>query len=93
MMAASGAPIEMAAQRSRAAVLDGPQHLERLPAHMRLVSPDEAVVRCADDVGHLQGGWLHSFSPAGNAWFPERCWSPSGYLRDWPESLGVHSVD
>jgi hypothetical protein len=60
-MAASGALIQMAAQRCRAAMLDGPEHLERLPAQMGLVSPDEAVARGTDDVGHLQGGPLPLF--------------------------------
>jgi hypothetical protein len=60
-MTASGALIEMAAQRCRAAVLDGPEHLELLPAQMGLVSPDEAVARGTDDVGHLQGGPLPLF--------------------------------
>src|SRR5512136_1721708 len=52
-MAASGAPIEMTAECCRTAVLDGPQHLELLPAQMGLVAPDEAVARRTDDVGHL----------------------------------------
>ena len=60
-MAASGALIEMTTERCRAAVLNGPQHLELLPAQMPLVSPDEAVARGTDDVGHLQGGRLHLF--------------------------------
>src|SRR6516225_7640642 len=60
-MAASGALIQMAAQRCRAAVLDGPEHSELLPAQMGLISPDEVVARCTDDVGHLQGGRLHLF--------------------------------
>lgn len=60
-MAASGAPIQMAAQRCRAAVLDGPEHPELLPAQMGLVSLDEAVARGTDDIGHLQGGRVHLF--------------------------------
>ena len=44
-VAASGALIEMTAERCRTAVLDGPQHLELLPAQMRLVAPEEAVAR------------------------------------------------
>ena len=60
-MAASGALIEMTAERCCAAVLDGPQHLKLLPAQMRLVAPDEAVARRTDDVGHLQGGTIHLF--------------------------------
>jgi len=60
-MAASGALIEMAAERRRAAVLDGPQYLELLPAQMGLVTPDKVVARSTDDVGHLQGGRLHLF--------------------------------
>ena len=60
-MAASGALIEMTAERCRAAVPDGPQHLELLPAQMGLVTPDEGVARRTDDVGHLQGGPLHLF--------------------------------
>ena len=55
-MAASGALIEMTAQRCRTAVLDGPQQLERLPAQRGLVTPEEAVARGTDNVGHLQGG-------------------------------------
>ena len=60
-MAASGALIEMTAQRCRTTVLDGPQHLELLPAQMPLGSLDEAIARGTDDVGHLQGGRLHLF--------------------------------
>ena len=60
-MAASGALIQMAAQRCRAAVLDGPEHSELLPAQMGLISPDEVVARCTDDVGHLQSGRLYLF--------------------------------
>ena len=60
-MAASGALIEMTAERCRTAVLDGPQHLELLPAQTGLVTPDEAVARGTDNVGHLQGGPFHLF--------------------------------
>ena len=60
-MAASGALIEMTAERCRAAVPDGPQRLELLPAQMGLVAPDEGVARCTNDVGHLQGGPIHLF--------------------------------
>src|SRR6516225_4287402 len=87
-MAASGALIQMAAQRCRAAVLDGPEHSELLPAQMGLISPDEAVARRTDDVGHLQGGRLHLFSSAANAWLAGQYWSPSGCLKDWPRPVG-----
>ena len=60
-MAALGALIEMTAERCRTTVLDGPQHLELLPAQKGLVTSDEAVVRRTDAVGHLQGGPLHLF--------------------------------
>ncbi len=60
-MAASGTLIEMTAERCRTAALDGAQHLELLLAEMRLVTPDEAVTRRTDDVGHLQGGPFHLF--------------------------------
>ena len=60
-MAASGTLIEMTAERCRAAVLDGAQHLELLPAQVRPVSFDEALARGTDDVGHLQGGPFHLF--------------------------------
>ena len=60
-MAASGALIEMTAKRCRTAALDGPQHLELLPAQTGLVTPDEGVARRTDDVGHLQGGPFHLF--------------------------------
>jgi len=60
-MAASGTLIEMTAERYRAAVLDGAQHLELLPAQVRPVSFDEAFARATDDVGHLQGGPFHLF--------------------------------
>ena len=60
-MAATGALIEMPPERCCAAVLDGPQHFELLPAQMRSVTPDEAVARGTDYVGHLQGGPLHLF--------------------------------
>jgi hypothetical protein len=51
----------MTAECRRAAVFDGPQHLELLPAQMRSVSLNEAVARGTNDVGHLQGGPFHLF--------------------------------
>jgi len=60
-MAASGTLIEMTAECCRAAVLDGAQHLELLPAKMRPVSFDEALARATDDIGHLEGGSVHLF--------------------------------
>ena len=49
----------MTAESCRAAVPDGAQHLQLRPCQMIPVSVDEAVARCANDVGHLQGGPIH----------------------------------
>ena len=59
-MAALGTGIDMAAQRRRAAALDGPQALELLPSR-KLVGfrSDEAVALRANDVGHLHGRPAH----------------------------------
>ena len=67
-MAASGTLIEMTAECCRAAVLDGPQHLELLPAQMRpwlrsmKSSPAQRMMSATSRVGRFI-----SFSSAGNA--------------------------
>ena len=60
-MAASGAPVQMTAESCRAAVPDGAQHFQLRPCQMVPVSVDEAVARCTNDVGHLEGGPVHLF--------------------------------
>ena len=61
-MAASGTPVQVAAEYCRAAVPDGAQYLQLRPSQMSPVSLDEAVARHTNDVGHLKGGPLHLFS-------------------------------
>ena len=49
----------MAAQRSRAAALNGPKGLELLKIEALLVPVQEAVALRPEDVGHLHGGSAH----------------------------------
>src|ERR1035438_10652025 len=58
-MAAADALIQMTAQRRGAATDDGIEHLAMRPCKMRLLLFPKAVARCADDVGHLEGGPAH----------------------------------
>ena len=58
-MTASGTAIEMAAQRGRAAVLDGVEHTQVVPRKPGTVLLDEAVLVLADDIGHLEGWPVH----------------------------------
>ena len=58
-MAAADALIAMAAQRRGAASDDSIEHLAMHPCKVRLVLLPESVARCADDVGHLEGGPAH----------------------------------
>jgi len=60
-MAAADALITMAAQCRGAAADDGIEHLAMHPCKVRLVPFPESVARCADDVGHLEGGPAHRF--------------------------------
>jgi hypothetical protein len=50
----------VAAQRTRAAALDGAESLELLKIDALLVPDQEAVALRAEDVGHLHGGAAHS---------------------------------
>src|SRR5271165_1626869 len=61
LMAAASALVEMTAQCRGAAADDGIEHLAMPPCKVRLVLVPEAVARCADDVGHLEGGPAHRF--------------------------------
>jgi len=61
-MAASGTPVQVAAESCRSAVPDGAQYLQLRPGQMSTVSPDEAVARDTNDIGHLEGGPCHLFS-------------------------------
>ena len=58
-MAAARALIQMAAQRRRAAALDGSQHTEMLPGQSGSVLLNEAFARCSNDIGHLEGWRVH----------------------------------
>ena len=49
----------MAAERSSAATLDGPQHAEMLPAQPGSILLDEAFACRTDDIGHLEGWLIH----------------------------------
>src|SRR5664280_3078881 len=60
-MAAAKAQIQMTAQRRGAATDDGIEHLAMRPCKMRLLLFPKSVARCADDVGHLEGGPAHRF--------------------------------
>ena len=50
--------IDMTAERCGAAPRDGPDNLELLNSQGVLV--DEVVALCAEDIGHLDGGPVHS---------------------------------
>jgi hypothetical protein len=58
-MTAADALIAMTAQCRGAAADDGLEHLAMRPCQMRLLLFPESVARCADDVGHLEGGPAH----------------------------------
>ena len=58
-MTAVDALIAMTAQCRGAAADDGFEHLAMRPCQMRLLLFPEPVARCADDVGHLEGGPAH----------------------------------
>jgi len=58
-MAAADALIAMTAQCRGAAADDGIEHLAMRPCKMGLLLLPKAVARCADDVGHLEGGPAH----------------------------------
>jgi hypothetical protein len=51
----------MTAQCRGAAANDGIEHLAMGPRKVRLLLFPETVARCADDVGHLEGGPTHRF--------------------------------
>ena len=51
--------IDVAAQRSRAATLNGSESLELLKIEALLVPIQEAVALRAKDIGHLHGGPAH----------------------------------
>ena len=56
---ALGTSINMAAQRSRAAALNGAKGLELLKVEAPSIPIQEAVALRAEDVGHLHGGPAH----------------------------------
>ena len=58
-MAAARTLIQMAAERSTAATLDGSQHTEMLPAQPGSILLDEAFARHTDDIGHLERWLIH----------------------------------
>lgn len=60
-MTASGTAIEMAAQRGRAAVLDGVEYAPVVPRKPGTVLLNEAVLVLSDDIGHLEGRPVHRF--------------------------------
>ena len=59
LMAALATAIQMAAERCRAAVLDGEEHAEMQPRQPGPVLLDEAVAMRADDIGHLERWPVH----------------------------------
>ena len=58
-MAALLAPVPVATERCRAAMLDGEEDAEMLPRQPGAVPVNEAVAMRADDVGHLEGWRFH----------------------------------
>src|SRR5262249_481618 len=61
VMSASGAPIEMPAQRGSSTPCDRPQHTEMLRGEPGPVHLNEAIAVLANDVGHLEGWPGHRF--------------------------------
>src|SRR5271169_7084384 len=61
LMATADALVAMTTQCRGAAADDGIEHLAMRPCKMRLLLFPETVARCADDVGHLEGGPAHRF--------------------------------
>ena len=59
LLAAARALIQVAAERGRAATLDGSQHANMLPAQSRSVLLNKAFACCSNDVGHLEGWRVH----------------------------------
>jgi hypothetical protein len=59
LMTALVAPIQMATERCRAAVLDGKQHANVQPRQPGSVLFDKVLAMCATDVSHLEGWRLH----------------------------------
>ena len=58
-MAACGAAVQMTAERSSAAALDGGKHAEMQPGQPGPALLDEAVACCTDDIGHLERWPFH----------------------------------
>jgi hypothetical protein len=58
-MAALLAAVQMTAERSSAAVLDGGKHAEMQPGQPGPALLDEAVTMCTDDIGHLERWPFH----------------------------------
>jgi hypothetical protein len=61
-MAAAKASIPMATQSSRAATLDGVEHLRLCPGQPGPAAFDETLALDAKDIGHLEGGPDHFLS-------------------------------
>ena len=60
-MSAAHTLIEMTAERSGAAALDGGQHFQVEPVQPETISFDEAAAGTADDIGHLERWPVHLF--------------------------------
>jgi hypothetical protein len=61
LKSALGAGIEVASERSGAAVQQGAKDLELLKIEARSIAVEEALALHAEDVGHLHGGPSHGF--------------------------------
>jgi len=59
LMAALLAAVQMTAERSSAAVLDGGKHAEMQPGQPGPALLDETVTMCTDDIGHLERWLFH----------------------------------
>ncbi len=59
LIAALMAPVQVATERCRAAMLDGEEDAEMLPRQPGTVPVDEAIAMRANDVGHLEGWRFH----------------------------------
>jgi hypothetical protein len=62
LVPASGASIQMPAERLRPAVPDGAQRLQVRPREMAIVPVDKAFACRPNDIGHLEGWPIHFFT-------------------------------
>ena len=86
-MATADALIKMATQCRSAATDDGIEHLAMRPCKVRSVLLPKTVARCANDVGHLEGGPNHRFLR-----LPSLLFSTEAVIASVSSGLGTASI-